>query len=121
MRDRIIGALTAFLASVVVAALLPLLTGAAQPDRGPRVHTVRIQAIHFVPARLVIAPGDEVQWSNEDIFLHAMKATSGAAWQSVDLPPHATWSRRFTDGCRYVCPYHPTMTGEIVVERGTKD
>lgn len=90
-------------------------TSAQKPEA--KQHIVKIAGMVFVPATLHVAPGDSVKWINNDIVNHAMKSTkSGDDWQSKDLPPHESWTRTFTQGATYLCPYHPTMVGEIVVD-----
>jgi plastocyanin len=95
---------------------------AASPDhdregRKPIAHTVHVEGMRFKPQVLEIAPGDSVTWINDDIFIHAVKSIEpNDAWQSKDIPAHAQWTRRFDRGVHYLCPYHPTMTGQIVVK-----
>jgi plastocyanin len=82
----------------------------------PKVHVVKIQAMVFTPKILHISRGDSVTWINEDIFLHAVKSTDAShAWQSKDLPFHGSWTKTFTANQSYLCPYHPTMIGEIAI------
>jgi plastocyanin len=79
-------------------------------------HVVHIQGMILTPAKLPISPGDSVTWINDDILLHAVKSTDPKnAWQSKDLPPHESWTKTCAEGCLYICPYHPTMSGEIVI------
>ena len=81
----------------------------------PQNHEVRIEGMAFSPKTLHIAPGDFVTWVNNDIVMHAVKSSDpGNEWQSRDLQPHESWKRVVTKGGRYICPYHPTMTGELV-------
>lgn len=93
-----------------------LRAGSAEPTR----HVVHLRGMLFQPSRLQVAPGDTVEWVNDDTFMHAVKASDQEpSWQSKDLPPHASWTMKFTESVKYLCPYHPTMTGEIVVSRET--
>jgi plastocyanin len=89
---------------------------AATNGRPAKEHIVKIQGMAFVPAKLQIAAGDKITWVNNDIVMHGAKSSDPKnVWQSKDLPPHGSWSKTFTVGGPYVCPYHPTMTGEILV------
>ena len=108
----------------VVAALLAAMVcfslSACRPatSSAGKTHVVHIRGMLFSPAKLAVAAGDAVTWVNEDVFLHAVKSNDAARpWQSPDLPPQASWSRKFSDADQfpYLCPYHPTMAGEIVV------
>ena len=82
----------------------------------PTTHVIHAQGMVFRPQSLEISPGDSVTWINDDIVPHAIKSTDPKQpWQSPDLRLHGSWTRQFQTACTYVCPYHPTMTGEIVV------
>lgn len=106
-------------ALLTAALLLFTLKRAAKETPSGAVHVVAIQGMQFVPARIEIAPGDSVTWVNRDILMHAAKSTDPKnAWQSTDLQPQQSWTRSFASGDSYpyMCPYHPTMTGEIVIK-----
>lgn len=106
----------ASVAAAVAVTLFLLLRAPSVPKGNGKVHQVVIQGMLFKPASLQIEPGDSVNWTNEDIFVHAVKSNDPKnAWQSKDLKPHDSWSKVFTAGGPYLCPYHPTMTGEISV------
>lgn len=103
--------------AVALAVALAVFAGTTAGEAGKpasKRHVVHIQGMLFRPAKLEISPGDSVEWINDDVFLHAIKSTDPKKmWQSKDLPPHASWTKRFDAGGSYLCPYHPTMTGEI--------
>jgi plastocyanin len=79
--------------------------------------TVTIRNFAFVPAMLNVAPGDTVEWVNQDSFIHTTAADS-AAWSS----PEIAAGHRFLFVARqpgrlpYHCAAHPIMRGEIVVQ-----
>jgi plastocyanin len=84
--------------------------------RAGKQHVVHIAGMLFKPATLEISAGDSVTWINDDIYLHAVKSTDpNHAWQSKDLKPQDSWTKVFEQGDAYLCPYHPTMTGKIIV------
>ncbi len=121
MRERLLQVVVGIVSAIAMAVALAVFAGTSVDAESPtaRVHTVHIRKMLFDPQTIEIAPGDAVTWINDDMFLHAVKATaSDSAWLSKDLPPHASWTRTFVEGARYVCPYHPTMTGEIKVHSG---
>jgi plastocyanin len=70
----------------------------------------------FVPARVEIAPGDTVVWMNRDVVPHTA-TREGLAWDSGSIGPGARWQLVASDtGTQsYVCTFHPTMRGAVVV------
>jgi plastocyanin len=105
-------------AAAVAAALVLFTSGppSSGARRAPAEHVVRIRGMLFQPARLQIAAGDSVTWINDDILLHAVKSTDPAnPWQSKDLQPRQSWTKTFARSAPYFCPYHPPMTGQIVI------
>lgn len=109
-------------AVVVLTALVLLARPLPTAEKaGGKNHVVQIEGMLFKPATLEIAPGDTVTWINDDIFLHAIKSNEpGHPWQSPDLKPHDSWTKFFPAGSAYLCPYHPTMTGKVVVQEKAK-
>lgn len=71
----------------------------------------------FVPKVIHVAPGETVTWINNDIVPHAVKPKKeGKTWESGLLQSHQSWTYTITEGTLYICPYHPTMEGEIVLD-----
>lgn len=86
-------------------------------EREPAVHRVSIQQMRYVPATLELRAGDKIVWVNEDIFPH----TVTAADKSLDsglMTAKQSWS--WVAGEKgehpYVCTYHPTMKGTVIVK-----
>lgn len=104
----------AFVAGLV---LLACSTGAGAAQRGkkPATHTVTMEGMVFKPMTLTIRPGDTVVWVNKDIVEHT--ATAKGSFDSKMVAAGKSWKRTFkTAGSfDYVCTYHPTMTGKLVV------
>ena len=92
-----------------------LLAAGLASCRQPQVHTVRMTAMQFVPARLTVDAGDVVVWKNEDLFPHT--ATAGGAFDSASIPSQGSWRlETATKGTfDYVCTLHPTMKGSLTV------
>lgn len=105
-------------AAALGAALLFFFAGTLLGEpAGAKDHAVSIRGMEFVPKVLRILPGDSVTWTNDDVVPHAIQsAKAKKAWKSKDLPPRGSWRQVFTEGASYICPFHPAMTGEIVVE-----
>lgn len=78
-------------------------------------HTIVIKGLKFVPERLEVAAGDTVVWKNEDIVPH--KTSARDVFESANLEKGESWSYVASAKGKhaYVCTYHPTMNGELVV------
>jgi plastocyanin len=94
----------------------PRPAAAAQPA-GAAAASVRMAGTRFSPARLSIAAGQIVEWTNDDVRMHTVTAADGS-WDSGELLPGAVWRRRFDDPgtVLIVCTPHPGMRMEVVVE-----
>lgn len=80
----------------------------------PRHHRVDVRDLVFQPSELEVAPGDTVTWINHDIVPHTVTA-AGAGWDSGELSfgEKFTWVVEGSGEVRYLCRYHPTMTGTL--------
>lgn len=85
---------------------------------GSRTHEIGIHGFAFVPAELSIAPGDTVVWRNADLAPHTATALSGD-WDTGKIAGAGAASMTFEQPGehRYVCAFHPGMTGRIRVGR----
>jgi plastocyanin len=90
--------------------------GAAHSSRKPATHTITMEGMVFKPATLTIKPGDTVVWLNKDIVEHT--ATAEGKFDSRLIAPNKSWKQTFkTKGSfDYICTYHPTMKGTLVVK-----
>jgi plastocyanin len=81
----------------------------------PATHTVMMEAVSFKPEVLTVNRGDSILWINKDPFPHTARASGG--FDSREMAPDASWTFTATAAgeLRYVCAFHPTMTGRIVV------
>ena len=88
--------------------------GAAQRKTKPAAHTVTMEGMVFKPASLTINAGDTVTWVNKDIVEHTATASG---FDSKLIAPGKSWKRTFKAKAThdYVCKYHPTMKGTLVV------
>ena len=77
---------------------------------------VQIENFQFSPARIEIAAGDTVTWSNKDDEIHALASDDGA-FHSGGLEGDTVFSHTFEKPGTYPyrCTLHPQMTGTIVV------
>jgi plastocyanin len=93
---------------------------AAATDASAAAHTVMIENMRFSPARLVVAPGDRVTWTNKDFFPHTASAVAGA-FDSHSIPANASWTYVASKPGEYdyVCRLHPTMRAKLIVRSPT--
>lgn len=75
-----------------------------------------MRALTFSPARIEIAAGATVAWTNQDPVAHTVTGDDGS-WDSGVVAPGATWRRRFDRPGTYSfhCTPHPFMKGVVVV------
>ncbi len=101
---------------LALAALSPLDSASADTKPGAKTWTVLIKGFKFVPERLEVEAGDTVIWKNEDIVPHT--ATAKKLFDSKKLDQGQSWSyvAKQKGSHPYICLYHPTMTGELVVK-----
>ena len=109
---------------VIVLALLLCGAGASAAQkssaktRKPVTHTVTVDATSFRPATLTIAPGDTVVWNNKDVIPHTATSKKPAVFDSGTIASGKSWKHTFktAGNLAYVCQFHPTMTGNIIVK-----
>lgn len=98
--------------------------GTVKPTATPQTTqtTVSIRNFTFVPSTLTVLPGTMITWRNEDDVTHAVSSTGNASgmFQSGALIKGQEFSYTFGDvgTVEYICTYHPSMKGKIVVENG---
>jgi len=93
------------------------LTGAMPVDAAATTHTVTMEGTSFSPQTLTVKRGDRIVWVNRDPFPHT--ATSKAAgFDSRSIAAQKSWRHiaRKPGTFPYVCTFHPTMTGTLVVQ-----
>jgi plastocyanin len=85
-------------------------------SRERKTVVISISKFAFAPGELTLAPGDSIEWSNDDLFRHTTTADSGA-WSSPELRRGERFVFVPTDSGRfsYHCALHPVMSGTIVV------
>ena len=74
-------------------------------------------AFQYLPIRLVIASGDTVVWVNEDAVPHTATAVDGA-WDTGEVESTASGAVVVSGEGehRYICAFHPNMSGTLVVQ-----
>lgn len=102
--------LLALLATAAPAAVAAVPAVAATGDK-----TVLIEDYLFKPSRVIVRSGRTVTWRFQDGGV-AHNATGAAGIRSGDLR-RGTYRKRFRKPgtYRYVCTFHPSMRGTVVV------
>ena len=81
-------------------------------------HQVSIQGMAFKPARVEVAVGDTVAWTNQDLVPHSATADGPGAWDTGELSQGRSGVHVPTQRgeFRYYCALHPTMEGTLIVK-----
>ena len=79
---------------------------------------VNIQNLAFGPARLVVSPGTQIIWTNQDGFQHTTTSDRGL-WDSGPINSGAHFEHLFkmVGTFTYHCTVHPFMHGTVIVKR----
>jgi plastocyanin len=103
---------TGALALVVAGALAP------SPRASTKRHQLSMQGMAFKPARLEVAVGDTVVWTNQDIVPHSATAGGAGAWDTGALAQgkSAVHVPALRGEVRYHCTLHPAMEGTLLVK-----
>lgn len=109
---------------LLVAALYAstLASGAAAGDTvaeepAPSVHRVAVRGMKYVPETLEVKAGDKIIWVNEDIVPHTVTAADKTLDSGLMQPKQSwSWVAEGKGERPYVCVFHPTMKGTVVVE-----
>ena len=111
------------LKSILLPLLLFFLIGCATPEQrakeielsaGPKVITVSIQQMQFVPAEVYVNEGDTVMWINNDIVDHNIMEETNKEWSSSLLQRGKSWKIDVHKNANYFCSIHPAMKGKII-------
>ncbi len=89
----------------------------AAPANQPQVSPATINNFAFMPSTVTIAPGTQVQWTNQDGTAHTVTADDNG-FHSQFLNNSQTFSQTFSAPGTYPyhCSIHPFMKGKIVVQ-----
>jgi plastocyanin len=79
-------------------------------------HRVEMRGFQFVPAELVVAPGDTVLWVNADPVPHTATSADGA-WDTGAVAAGDSARVVVPNVGPYVCTFHPSMTGALLAGR----
>ena len=99
-----------------MASVLLLLNGCSSTPEKPKVYTVEIKDMKFVPQDITVKKGDTIVWVNNDMVAHDITEETSKAWSSGPLPAGKSWKLAITDGANYYCSIHAVMKGKIELE-----
>lgn len=106
-------------ASLLTALTLGAMLRGSAPE-ATRTHQVVIEGMKFSPAELRINPGDRVVFQNRDLLPHTATAKDSGTFDSGLIKAGESWSIQVAglpQTIRYLCLYHPTMEGRLIVEQ----
>jgi plastocyanin len=80
------------------------------------VPAIKIDNFTFSPAKLTVAKGTEVTWTNQDDIPHSIVLTAIGV-RSKPLDSDGSFTYRFDKAgtFSYMCGLHPQMHGQVVV------
>jgi plastocyanin len=89
---------------------------AAAVDPAAPVVKASMRSLAYAPARIEVAAGTTVEWTNDDPLAHTVTAVDGT-FDSGMIQPGGKWARTFTQPGTYDfrCTPHPFMKGVVVV------
>jgi plastocyanin len=78
---------------------------------------VKIDNFTFGPAKLVVAKGGTVTWTNQDDIPHSIVLTAlGVRSKALDTDKTFTYQFDRAGTFAYICGLHPTMHGTVAVK-----
>jgi plastocyanin len=95
---------------------LVLLNSCSSPPEKPKIYTVEIKDMKFVPEDITVKKGDTIVWVNDDMVTHDVTEETSKAWSSGPLPAGKSWKHVVTDEAGYYCSIHVVMKGKIELE-----
>lgn len=95
---------------------LLLTAGCSGNRQPPQKHTITIAAMKFSPDTVFIAPGDTLEFINQDMVDHDITDFPDKKWTSSKLQPGDSWIYVPVKSGSYFCSIHQVMKGEIVIK-----
>jgi plastocyanin len=85
--------------------------------RSDNAAQVKIDNFTFGPAKLVVAKGTAVTWTNQDDIPHSIVLTAlSVRSKALDTDKDFTYQFDKAGTFAYICGLHPTMHGTVVVK-----
>lgn len=95
--------------------LAALAVAACAGSPPPRAHALDIRGFAFLPDTITVPVGDTLVWTNHDVVPHT--ATRAGEWDTGPVAASASgrWVATQPGTHDYICAFHPTMKGTVVV------
>ncbi|MFZ1700531.1 MAG: cupredoxin family copper-binding protein [Pyrinomonadaceae bacterium] len=110
-------AIAILIGSITIYAFLALtgISGRSVEAASAKTHVVAIRNSEFSPATITVAAGDTVVFRNYDIVPHT---ATGRTFDSGNLDKGQSWRyvAKKKGSFAYICTYHPSMKGRVVVK-----
>ncbi len=91
-------------------------TASGCTDPPPVHHQVDIRDLAFDPDAIEVEAGDTITWINHDIVPHTVTGeVDGMESGSIGSGEAFTWVVGKGQVLPYLCEFHPTMTGKVIV------
>ena len=82
----------------------------------PKVLTVEIKDMKFVPKNITVNKGDTIVWINRDLVVHDVTEETSKAWTSGPIIAGGSWKMAIAEKANYYCSIHVVMKGKIELE-----
>lgn len=90
--------------------------GCSPAPQKPKLITVEIKDMKFVPDTVTVNKGDTVMWVNKDMVAHDVTEETSGTWRSGKLESGASWKLAVRNEANYFCSIHTVMKGKIELE-----
>lgn len=87
-----------------------------QKQKKPKVYTIEIRKMKFIPEDLTVEKGDKVVWVNKDFYPHDITDIKPKSWSSKPFGQNQSWSKVITKEESYYCNLHKVMKGRIHIK-----
>ncbi|MEO6851645.1 MAG: plastocyanin/azurin family copper-binding protein [Mucilaginibacter sp.] len=101
---------------VCLLSILFLFNGCTSAPEKPKIYTVEIKDMKFVPADITVNKGDTVVWINKDLVVHDVTEEDSKAWSSGPIQSGGSWKMAVTDEANYYCSIHVVMKGKVELQ-----
>lgn len=96
--------------------LLCAVAGCTSAPQKPKVYTVEIKDMKFVPENITVNKGDTIIWINRDMVAHDVTEETAKIWTSGPIAAGGSWKMAVTGEAAYYCSIHVMMKGKIELE-----
>ncbi len=89
-----------------------------QPPQAEATDTIEIEDFEYLPPTATVQAGTEITWRNLDTTAHTASSEDGSTFDTggIDDGKTGTVTAPEPGTYEYICEFHPTMHGTLVVE-----